>query len=263
MRFWASTAFTPPDHDIPLAKAADEAGIHWIVMSDHIFFPRQLQSPYPYSPYEDRRPIWEPETPWPDVWVTVGAMAAVTTRISSAPASTSPPPGICSPWPSRSEPPRCCRATASPRARRGLDEGGVRPDRPALRPSGQRLDEMMTALRVLWGGGWVEHHGEHDDFGPLQIEPAPTRPVPIWCGGHSEPAMRRAALLADGWVGNAYSEEDAERYVGRMRALLAGAGRADEPFEIIIGLYVPPTPSRSSPAGRPRESRACCASPGS
>ena len=81
MKFWASTAFTPPSHYIPLAKAADEAGIDGILMSDHIFFPRNLQSPYPYSPYEDRRPVWDAETPWPDVWVTVGAMAAVTTRI--------------------------------------------------------------------------------------------------------------------------------------------------------------------------------------
>ena len=103
------------------------------------------------------------------------------------------------------------------------------------------MDEMIEALRVLWAGGWVEHHGEHYDFGPLQIEPAPTRPVPIWCGGHSEPAMRRAARLADGWVGNAYSEDDAERYVARMRTLLSEAGRGDESFEIIIGLYVPPT----------------------
>jgi alkanesulfonate monooxygenase SsuD/methylene tetrahydromethanopterin reductase-like flavin-dependent oxidoreductase (luciferase family) len=48
-------------------------------MSDHIFYPHDLASPYPYSP--DGTPIWPPETAWPDNWVTIGAMAAVTERL--------------------------------------------------------------------------------------------------------------------------------------------------------------------------------------
>ena len=48
-------------------------------MSDHIFYPRDLSTPYPYSP--DGTPIWPPETAWPDNWVTIGAMAAVTERL--------------------------------------------------------------------------------------------------------------------------------------------------------------------------------------
>ena len=79
MKFWASTAFSPPEHYLPLAKAADEAGVHGIMMSDHIFYPRDLATPYPYSP--DGTPIWPPETAWPDNWVTIGAMAAVTERL--------------------------------------------------------------------------------------------------------------------------------------------------------------------------------------
>ena len=81
MEFWASTAFTPPEHLVPLAKAADEAGIDGVLMSDHIFFPKQLDSPYPYSPYEDNRPIWDAATPWADCWVTIGAMAGATERL--------------------------------------------------------------------------------------------------------------------------------------------------------------------------------------
>ena len=79
MKFWASTAFSPPDHYLPLARAADEAGVHGIMMSDHIFYPRDLKTPYPYS--ADGTPIWPPETAWPDNWVTIGAMAAVTERV--------------------------------------------------------------------------------------------------------------------------------------------------------------------------------------
>jgi hypothetical protein len=57
------------------------------------------------------------------------------------------------------------------------------------------------AIVKLWRGGWVEYHGRYYDFGPLQIEPAPTVPVPIWVGGHSQPALRRAATFGDGWIG--------------------------------------------------------------
>lgn len=81
MRFWANTSFSPPEHNVPLARAAEEAGLYGILMSDHIFYPRDLKTPYPYSPYEDGRPIWEPEVAWPDVWVTIGAMQAVTTTL--------------------------------------------------------------------------------------------------------------------------------------------------------------------------------------
>jgi alkanesulfonate monooxygenase SsuD/methylene tetrahydromethanopterin reductase-like flavin-dependent oxidoreductase (luciferase family) len=107
---------------------------------------------------------------------------------------------------------------------------------------GRRLDDMIPALRELWRGGWVEYHGTHYDFGPLQVEPSPTQPIPIWCGGHSRAALRRAARLCDGWVGNAYPIEECERYVGLLRKQLEEAGRGDDPFEIILGVQAPPTP---------------------
>ena len=54
-------------------------------------------------------------------------------------------------------------------------------------------DEMIEVLHALWKGGMVEHHGRFFDFPALQIAPAPTKPVPIWMGGSSEPALRRTA----------------------------------------------------------------------
>ena len=44
------------------------------MVSDHVFYPQTLSSPYPYSP--DGKPIWSPSTPWPDPRVLIGAMAA-------------------------------------------------------------------------------------------------------------------------------------------------------------------------------------------
>ncbi|MEX1007723.1 MAG: LLM class F420-dependent oxidoreductase [Acidimicrobiia bacterium] len=241
MKFWASTAFSPPDHYLPLAKAADEAGVHGIMMSDHIFYPRDLSTPYPYS--ADGKPIWPPETAWPDNWVTIGAMAAVTeqlqfgTSVYIAPArdlfTVAKQVGTAA-------------VLSGNRVNLGVGAGWMREEFAQTGQRydnrGRRLNEMIAALRALWSGGWVEYHGEHYDFDPLQIEPSPTQPVPIWCGGHSRPALRRAARLCDGWLGNAYPIEECERYVGLLQKELDEAGRAGEPFEIILGVQAAPTP---------------------
>ena len=107
---------------------------------------------------------------------------------------------------------------------------------------GRRLNDMIPALRALWQGGWVEYHGTFYDIDPMQIEPSPSAPVPIWCGGHSTAALRRAARLCDGWLGNAYPIEECEHYVGLLQKERDAAGRVDEPFEIILGVQAPPTP---------------------
>lgn len=236
-------AFTPPEHYVPLARALDDAGVHGIVLSDHIFYPQQLTSKYPYSPYEDGRPIWEPSTPWPDCWVMIGAMAAATTRIQFgtniyiAPArdifTVAKLVGTAS-------------LVSGGRVNLGLAAGWMKEEFDQLgqryENRGKRLNEMIEALRALWQPGWTEFHGDYYDFGPLQAPPVPASPPAIWCGGHTEPALRRAAKHCNGFVGNAYSEEDAEHYLGLLKGYLQEYGREHDPFEIIIGLYAVPTP---------------------
>ena len=102
---------------------------------------------------------------------------------------------------------------------------------------GKRLDEMMGVLRRLWSGEWVSHHGEHYTFDELKISPVPAEPIPIWVGGHSPAALRRAALFGDGWIGVDYKVEEAEEVLGRLRRSLTRAKRADESFEVILALW--------------------------
>ena len=106
---------------------------------------------------------------------------------------------------------------------------------------GPRTNEMIEALRELWKPGWVEFHGEFYDIPPMMMGPAPDEPIPIYTGGHSGPALRRAARHADGWIGNAYDWDTLADILGRLRALLEEEGRADDPFEIITGFYEPPS----------------------
>jgi probable F420-dependent oxidoreductase len=68
---------------------------------------------------------------------------------------------------------------------------------------GARADEHIALLRAIWTapGRHVEFHGEFWDFPPMDPEPRPAQTtIPILIGGHSEPAIDRAARLGDGWI---------------------------------------------------------------
>jgi probable F420-dependent oxidoreductase len=240
MRFWQSTAFSDATQHVPLAIAGEEAGIYGVTMSDHVFFPKELRTPYPYTP--DGKPIWTPPAPWPDVWVTIGAMAAVTTRLQFgtnvyiAPAR---------------DPFTVAKAVGTAavlsggRVSLGVGAGWMKEEFDALgqdyHTRGARLDEMIELLRALWSPGWSEHHGRFYQVDPIMIEPTPERQVPIWCGGDSDAALRRAARLCDGWMGNPYHYEDAKRHIATLNRLRAEAGRTSEPFEMIVGVLDQPS----------------------
>jgi alkanesulfonate monooxygenase SsuD/methylene tetrahydromethanopterin reductase-like flavin-dependent oxidoreductase (luciferase family) len=52
----------------------------------------------------------------------------------------------------------------------------------------------------------------------MRTLPQPTRPIPIWVGGHAEPAFRRAVRLGDGWHGSRKTPAEAGPIVKRLRA---------------------------------------------
>ena len=62
------------------------------------------------------------------------------------------------------------------------------------------MDECIAILRGAMTGKYFEYHSENYDFGLMKMFPVPSRPVPILIGGHSKPALTRAARLGDGWI---------------------------------------------------------------
>lgn len=66
---------------------------------------------------------------------------------------------------------------------------------------GRRCDEQISLLRRLWTEPTVDFSGEFDRIDRAGINPLPMqRPIPVWVGGDSEAAMRRAGTLGDGWM---------------------------------------------------------------
>jgi probable F420-dependent oxidoreductase len=240
VKFWLALSFAEPDQALALAQAADAAGYDGITVSDHLFAPQTRQSAYPYSP--DGAPPFTDESPWPDPWVLISAMAAVTSRIRfTTNIYVAPARDLFTVAKAVSTAAVLSGGRVALGAGAGwCEEEFVQVGQPFAR-RGARLEEMVGALRSLWAGGWTEHHGEFYDFAPLRIEPVPRTPVPIYLGGHSEAALARAARVGDGWIGNAYTPDDAAAVVARMRNHLDAAGRADADFEIIIGLLARPS----------------------
>lgn len=242
MRFHQGVAFMETDQLLELCKASDGLGYAGIYVSDHLFYPKNLRSAYTYSPYEDGSPIWAPEADWPDTWCLASAVAAVTENLHvTSGVYIAPARDLFT----VAKQVGTAAFLSHNRVHLGVGVGWCEEEFDAtgqdFHNRGRRLDDMIPALRALWSGGWVEHHGPYYDFEPLQMNPAPTEPVPIYGGGHSQPAMRRAARLCDGWLAaSAYSPDDAWHHLGRIKEHLRAAGRSHEGFAVYMAVMAAP-----------------------
>lgn len=231
MRFSLAESMCDPTHYLPLAVAAEEAGYSSYVIPDSICYPKVSDTQYPYTGEGDRgfledRPFIEP-------FSLIPAMAAVTKRLrfntfvvklpirqpvlvaksaTSVAVLTNNRFGFgigLSPWP---EDFQVC----------GQD----------WKSRGKRMDEMIAIIRGLSKGGFFEFHGKYYDIPAIKMCPVPTQPIPILIGGHSEPALRRAARLGDGWM--QAGRDDIKPLIARLTALRKEYGREREPFEIHV-----------------------------
>ena len=231
MRFSIATAFAPPEHYVPLARAADAAGYHAMAVSDHVINLETLSSPYPYTADGSRR--WEMHTPWLDPWVAIGAMAAATERLRFFTNVYVLP--LRNPF-------VVAKAVATAavmsgnRVSLGIGMGWCEEEFDLLeqpfRRRGRRADEMLELLLALWSGEVIEHHGEFYDIPRLEMNPAVTEPVPVYVGGMSDAALRRAAHH-DGWVSDLMTSEQLGDSWRRIEQYRREAGTADRPFAVV------------------------------
>ena len=105
---------------------------------------------------------------------------------------------------------------------------------------GARLSEGIRVLRKLWSGRPVANDGRFYPFPEVAISPPPARPggPPIWCGGRSDPALRRAGRLADGWMSYVVDPERYRRSLETIAAAAAEAGRTPDRFGTSHLLFV-------------------------
>jgi len=239
MKFWQMVTWAETEQYCDIARIAEEVGFHGIMNADHAFFPQQMNSAYPYS--EDAQPPMPSDSEYPDTWVSLAQMAAVTNRILLSTAVYILP---------LRNPIEVAKATASlalmsdNRFALGAGVGWMKEEFEAygldFHSRGRRYDECLEAIRQLWSGDWTEYQGEHIQFDSLRIRPVPAAPVPIYLGGSSDAALRRTARMANGWIGNGNTPEEVPPLMEKLRELRLAFGRESEPFETIIGLRAEP-----------------------
>ncbi|MFA9564938.1 MAG: LLM class F420-dependent oxidoreductase [Acidimicrobiales bacterium] len=241
MKFTNALIGASPLDYVELARASEAAGFASVSLSDHVFSPRTLSSAYPYTP--DGKPIMLADEDWLDPWVAIGAMAAVTTTLEFMTNVYILP--LRNPF-VVAKAVGTAAVLSGDRVSLGIGAGWMKEEFDQLEQSfstrGKRMNEMIDVLRLLWSGGMVEHRGDHYDFDPLEMRPAPSKPVPIIVGGHSDAALRRAAQRGDGWIGVAYGVEELMAHCERLSRMRDDAGRADEPFEIYASPQAAPSP---------------------
>lgn len=216
-----------PDYLLPVAQRADMLGYESIWLAEHLVFPAQIETPYPYNPNAGA-PL--PTTPLYDPLISFAYLAARTERIKLAtgiyvlplrhPIEVAKLVATLDVW-------------AGGRTILGVGAGWLREEFEAVgavwEHRGSRMEEMIDIMRRLWREEAVEYNGSFYRFREIGFEPKPPRGgVPILIGGESPAALQRAARCGDGWQGMHHPPEEAAEFVRKLHTL-----RGDErPFEI-------------------------------
>jgi probable F420-dependent oxidoreductase len=237
MEFWQAVSFVPVDELDAIARAAEAAGFAGLAIPDHLMIPAKVQSRYPYAP--DAEIVWDPAAPFPEPFALACMLGACTTKLRFLTYVYVLP--LRDPFTAAKGISTAAVLTRN-RAVLGVGAGWMEDEFRAVgasfRDRGRRFDDLLVILRKLLSGRPAEHRSDWYQFPLVQMSPAPTAPVPVWIGGHSEAALRRAARH-DGWIGVNYEEADIAPILQRLRALRAEAQRPDSAFSITLSTNAP------------------------
>ncbi|MFD0270067.1 LLM class F420-dependent oxidoreductase [Streptomyces sp. NPDC127106] len=212
-----------------VARAADRAGFGYVATCDHVAIPRRLAGPM--------------STIWYDPVATLAYLAGVTERVRLL--SHVAILGLRHPLLSAKQYATVDHLSGG-RLILGVGAGHVQEEFEILGVDfagrGALLDETLDALRAALGPEeFPAFEGERFSFRDLGQLPRPAQErIPVWVGGSSPAAVRRAAVRGDGWLPQGDPRDRLPAQIARIRELREEAGVA-EPFEfgaITEALYV-------------------------
>jgi len=256
-----SGAGAEPDALANIAKQGDRLGFYCMVMPDHILQPNQVDSTYPYSLTGDILAAGQSgDGEWPEQITTLAYLAGVTERIRLVTSVMIIPyrnPILTAKMLSTLD------MLSKGRLILGAGVGWMEEefellDAPPFAERGAVTNEYLRAFIELWTKDNPEFEGKYVNFSDITFLPKPVQKPypPIWIGGQSKPAIRRAAQIGDCWhpVGAIPAaplepEELAENLV-LLRDYAEKAGR--DPSKIQVSVKAPLYDSGDSSGPRRR-----------
>jgi probable F420-dependent oxidoreductase len=234
MKFATFLYQTVPSDMVATARRAEELGFESLWIPDHIVLPVEYRSHYPYSP-SGRMPAL-PDTPFHDPLLALAFIAGVTSRIRLA-------TGVLV-LPMRN-PFAVAKATASldvlsgGRLIFGIGIGWLQEEFAAIgmefEGRAQRTREYVALIKELWTSPTPEYEGRTVKAGGIRFAPKPIQQPnpPIVLGGDTDPSLRRAAQIGDGWYGIMTNLEQTRDTIARLRTQERAAHRS-RPLEITV-----------------------------
>lgn len=224
-----------------MAKAAEELGFDSVWIADHIVFPPVFESRYPYS--ADGRFLMAPDRPMLDPLVMLGYLAALTERVALGLTVLILPyrnPVLTAKMLATAD------VAANGRVRLGIGVGWLKEEFDALNvpfdDRGVRTDEYVEIFRRIWSEETPSYEGQTYRFAPLKAEPKPVQGVnlPVYVGGNSNPALRRAARLSNGWHANRLTPNDYLEHRRRLDEYCGQVGRSPDDVPTLFKIAIRP-----------------------
>lgn len=113
---------------------------------------------------------------------------------------------------------------------------------PVLSPA-EKIDGLAEAIQVIrgaWTHSGYTQHGRHHAVRGLEMEPKPTRPIPVWLGTFGPRALAVTGRLADGWIPSLgyMPVEEIPAMRRRIDAAAEAAGRGPEEIRGILNVSI-------------------------
>jgi probable F420-dependent oxidoreductase len=216
------------------ARKAEDYQMASLWVSDHVVFPRMGNSNYPSGPFPHA-----PETPYLEPVTVLAAVAMCTDRArigSSVFILGHRNPVVMAKMLTTID------TLSNGRLICGVGVGWWREEFAALglpfETRGRRADEIIRIFKELWTASTPRFTGEFYSFSDIGFAPKPVQQPhpPIWIGGHSPAALRRAVTLGDGWHASAQSPTQLRGHLEQLQQVAAAASRPFDTFALSLRL---------------------------
>ncbi len=217
------------------ADILESEGVESVWGVEHVVVADTYQPNYPYSA-DGRMPSAPGAVPMPDPLEVLAHLAATTERLRLGTCVIVAPLHSAAVLAKRAA---TLDLLSGGRFLLGLGIGWQREEYAAVGACfdrrGERLEECVGAMRALWADHPATFEGRTVSFRDVHLTLSPASgAVPIILGGNSEPAIRRAGRIADGWFPYTIGPDEFARGADVLRETAHAAGRPGDAVEISV-----------------------------